>query len=107
MTGHTKRLVQVRALLAELFYSATHSYLGYSKIFSYTSWQNTLYLMVIASSLNSKPRSCKGGEGQGWKKMALNCETMSRRKILVSAVSAEFPLDTNNPLGAACCSPEL
>lgn len=71
MTGHAKRPaeakrpVQARALLAELFYSATHDYLGYIKTFSYTSWQNTLYLMVIASSLNSKPRSCEEGEGQG------------------------------------------
>lgn len=65
MTGYEKGPVQARALLAELFYSVPQEYLGYIKIFSYRSWQNTLCLMVIARSLNSKPRSCKGGEGQG------------------------------------------
>lgn len=58
VTGHGKRPVQARALLDEMFYSSTHDYLGYIKIFSLTSWGNSLYLTVTASSLNSKPRSC-------------------------------------------------
>lgn len=38
--------------------------------------------------------------------MTLNSETLSGKKMLTSTVSAEFLLDTNNHLGAACCCAE-
>lgn len=38
--------------------------------------------------------------------MTLNCETLSGKKMFISSVSAEFLLEPNNHVGAACCCPE-